>query len=361
MPDYYAILGVKQNATSGQIKLAYRRLALKYHPDKNPENQLAEERFVEIAEAYEVLSDPVKKSRYDNGLDFEFTQDHDPVREKRRPPPPHYYYKYKPEKKVYSRRDYMYATSAVTAIIVAAIVFPLYLLQITSEKYYNKAVSLYLAGRYYSALHNVDLSIKDFSNTNDEAYALASVILVHRLNKYDYAFKYIDKGLESTSEDSLESEFHYLKGICYAKTEQPELALQEFYQVLNTSINYDSTLFRSAVILTYEMSNLDSAENLLNRLLNRNNENYAANYFKGIIYEKKEEHSKAFETFTSLIGKSFNQAAVYYHLARSEINLDLADSACIHLKIASKQNLVEARQLMKLYCEQESIFMSPYD
>ena len=64
--DYYAILGVPRNATQEEIKRAYRRLALKYHPDRNPGNKEAEEKFKEISEAYEVLSDPQKRAIYDS-------------------------------------------------------------------------------------------------------------------------------------------------------------------------------------------------------------------------------------------------------------------------------------------------------
>ena len=63
--DYYKILGVSKNATAEEIKKAYRRLATKYHPDKNPGDKSAEERFKEINEAKEVLSDPKKKKLYD--------------------------------------------------------------------------------------------------------------------------------------------------------------------------------------------------------------------------------------------------------------------------------------------------------
>lgn len=63
--DYYKILGVNKSASVDEIKKAYRKLALKYHPDKNPNNKAAEEKFKEINEANEVLSDPEKKKKYD--------------------------------------------------------------------------------------------------------------------------------------------------------------------------------------------------------------------------------------------------------------------------------------------------------
>jgi len=62
--DYYAVLGVDKGASSSEIKKAYRKLALKYHPDKNPDDTAAEEKFKEAAEAYEVLSDDNKRERY---------------------------------------------------------------------------------------------------------------------------------------------------------------------------------------------------------------------------------------------------------------------------------------------------------
>ncbi len=63
--DYYEILGTNKTAKPEDIKRAYRRMAVKYHPDKNPGNKQAEEKFKECAEAYEVLSDPDKRKRYD--------------------------------------------------------------------------------------------------------------------------------------------------------------------------------------------------------------------------------------------------------------------------------------------------------
>src|SRR3954469_9200116 len=63
--DYYEVLGVTRSSTELEIKKAYRQMALKFHPDKNPGNKEAEEKFKEAAEAYDVLSTPEKKQRYD--------------------------------------------------------------------------------------------------------------------------------------------------------------------------------------------------------------------------------------------------------------------------------------------------------
>ena len=66
-PDYYKTLGVGKNASDDEIKKAYRKLARKYHPDRNAGDKQAEERFKEISQAHDVLSDPDKRKQYDRG------------------------------------------------------------------------------------------------------------------------------------------------------------------------------------------------------------------------------------------------------------------------------------------------------
>ncbi len=74
MKNFYHILGINRSATPTEIKTAYRKLAVKFHPDKNPNNSLAEEKFKEINQAYQVLSNPEKKKWYDYSIDYEAFQ-----------------------------------------------------------------------------------------------------------------------------------------------------------------------------------------------------------------------------------------------------------------------------------------------
>ena len=63
--DYYEVLGLSKGASESEIKSAFRKMAMKYHPDRNPGDKEAEEKFKEVNEAYSILSDPEKKSKYD--------------------------------------------------------------------------------------------------------------------------------------------------------------------------------------------------------------------------------------------------------------------------------------------------------
>src|SRR5258708_2792593 len=63
--DYYTVLGLSRDAPEEEIKKAYRKLAMKHHPDRNPEDKTSEDKFKEAKEAYEILSDPKKRAAYD--------------------------------------------------------------------------------------------------------------------------------------------------------------------------------------------------------------------------------------------------------------------------------------------------------
>src|ERR1700743_742315 len=72
--DYYQVLGVERTASADEVKKAYRKLAVKFHPDKNPGDKAAEDKFKELGEAYEIISNPDKRAAYDRFGHQAFTQ-----------------------------------------------------------------------------------------------------------------------------------------------------------------------------------------------------------------------------------------------------------------------------------------------
>ena len=83
--DYYEVLGVDRNAEGEEIKKAYRKLALKFHPDRNPNDKSAEEKFKELGEAYEILNDPQSRAAYDRFGHAAFGPARPPARRRRLP------------------------------------------------------------------------------------------------------------------------------------------------------------------------------------------------------------------------------------------------------------------------------------
>jgi len=112
MATLYHVLGLTKSATEAEIKSTFKALALKYHPDRNPDNPDAEDKFKEINRAYQVLSDPYKRYQYD--LSFQV----------RRPPPPRssyepFYYPPFAQKPRYAQREYQYGWKYVKAQVAA--------------------------------------------------------------------------------------------------------------------------------------------------------------------------------------------------------------------------------------------------
>ncbi|HAP63488.1 MAG TPA: hypothetical protein DCR93_29670, partial [Cytophagales bacterium] len=88
MATHYHTLGLDTTASAEEVRQAYRRLAVKYHPDKNPEDRVAEERFKRVNEAYQVLSDPAKKASYDLKINYQDAQQAYQTYQRYSPPPP---------------------------------------------------------------------------------------------------------------------------------------------------------------------------------------------------------------------------------------------------------------------------------
>lgn len=170
MKDYYKVLGVSSNADEKTIKKAYKQLAVKYHPDKNPDNQHAHDTFAEINEAYQVLSDPTKRSNYDfltrvdvSALEQAFAAAaSEPVQQKStpKPPPPVFARKvpYKPGKFVYA----IIAGAVGIMLLIGGFVY--FMGKVASEHNYELALAAFNGRNYSEAYYYLKIALEH----NDE-------------------------------------------------------------------------------------------------------------------------------------------------------------------------------------------------
>ena len=357
--NLYEILGIDQKASLQEIKMAYRRLAQKYHPDKNAGNKQAEKKFIEIAHAYKTLSDRASREYYDAQLKYgelaEMLADAAEELKRRRPPPPQFYRRYYQKKVEYTRRAYILGAVFVASLVLIAFLVPYFLLRTSSAMHYDKALGYYYNHQYLTALENVDMAIRDFGENNAEACALAGVILTYHLKDYKYSLKYIRKGLKFNPSDSLASELKYLEGVCLLHNDQIDAALTSLEEVGDYSRTYDSAWFQRGMILCFKQNKFDSAQSVFSKLISKNPGFDQARYYYAYCLQKRLKNQEAIEQYDKLIQRNYELPAVYYHRAKSEIKLNKMEEACSDLKYASSYNLQEAKQMYNLYCAPDSL------
>ncbi len=352
--NYYEILGVEKNAGLRDIKKAYHKLALRYHPDRNPGLPGADQKFIEISTAYQILSDPVERARYDKSLEEgsleQFMEYWEDLQAKRRPPPPPAYYRRRFTHVVYSRKTKFMGALIVLAIVFVAISIPLLLLRTASRQNYLEARILYGRKLYFEALQKYDRSITEMGWKNPEACAFAGYILTWNLKNPAEAIKYLKKGLRYHPNDSVASVIHYLMGINYIKMNNKKAAYGELSKVYPNSNFADSAAYRSGLILCLEQQDYRASLKIFRNLLYKNKNFDDARYFKAYCLQKTGYHREAIEELNYLLKRNYEPGAVYYHRARSEIKLKQTEAACLDLKKAMEFGVEEARELYVLHC-----------
>jgi curved DNA-binding protein CbpA len=351
MSNFYTILEIDQQAGPREIKAAYRRLAQKYHPDKNQGDERAAKKFVEVLEAYQVLSDPAARQQYDDKLQYGDYIELARALSRQRPyrPPPPQYYRYRPPVQ-YTRKAYILGGAFILGLVLVTLFVPFFMLRTTSERHYDLAMQNYHNQQYYAALDHIDLSIRDFGTKNAEAFLLAGEILVSQFDNYPYALKYLKKGLDSRPEPATASALHYYAGLSYFNLKKDDEALNHFEQVHADNRFYDSAQYHQGLITCFQHESPAEASDIFSRLLSRNPDYDEARYFRAYCRQQTGKHEQAIDDYEILLQRQFEPAATHYHKAKSELKLDRHTEACSDLQVAADYKLEEAQQLLELYC-----------
>ena len=265
MATYYEILGISEHASLQEIRAAFKKNALKYHPDKNPDNIYAEERFKELNNAYQVLSNPQKKAHYDLTLNYarfsylnqNYAQQtkYSPTSYRKPPPQPNYrYYRMRPQYNPrYDRIGNVWAMGLFITIVLFTTLYTSvnsYLdrqyresMKSETEQLFDQALSNYHSGDLNSTF--IILSKIDLEYTDRNVASFKQMVIDKILEKIDLLYKQesyheaIDL-LELLDENQrlLSLKYYFVLAKCYQYAEDFENAIRTFNYL--SSFNYST-------------------------------------------------------------------------------------------------------------------------
>ncbi|MDQ3393740.1 MAG: DnaJ domain-containing protein [Bacteroidota bacterium] len=354
--NFYQELQVPQGASQKDIKLAFRKLAKKYHPDKNEGNPQYEEEFKKINEAYHTLSDENKKRIYDMSL---FIQQNPSVIFNPNPaatasrytrPRPYQSYTTAPPT-TFSLKTYIQAAVFIAFMVVVVVLCISLLNRYSSYYYYQEAIKDYGKGNYASALSNLTFSIKDFGNQSPKASTLAAKILIYNAEDYKRAIDFLDNSIKNNEQDENLAEIYYLKGLSLKNLGIFGEAYENYNKSVHYDQRYDSSYYEMGEINTFVFQDYNQALFNFNKLLSINNLFSDAYLGKGICYQKLNEHGLAVMSFEKYISFNSSEGTAYYLKALSEIELNNKNLACQDLYLASELGIAEANDLINKHCK----------
>ncbi|MDX2301769.1 MAG: DnaJ domain-containing protein [Microscillaceae bacterium] len=243
MPTYYEILELDRNADKQAIKAAYKKLAMKYHPDHNPGSTTAEERFKQINEAYKVLSDATKKQNYDLGLEllkispYHYQQYQNNTYSTN---PPKTNTHYEPYVNTYDPANYVsnslkfkikiFAGIFLLCTTVLGLFFYRYITQLTANNHYQEALDFFEKEKYRASLVKIGY-VFEYQPNHLEAHILRAKINSEKYQNYVMAlgdYEFVIQKMKTPP-----AEIHYKIGKCYFHLYDFDKAIIEFEKAIN--------------------------------------------------------------------------------------------------------------------------------
>lgn len=353
--NYYRILGLDNFADTGEIKAAYRRLAKKYHPDRNTGD---DEQFKRINEAYHCLIDDEKRALLDEWLrmpSYRPTPDNG-RRYGRRYKRPQYagrpfYYTYK--KPTYSRKAKLYAALFTLAFAALCTLLPIGLMYKASDYAYEEALVYYRNHRMAEAVSSLGRAITFFGQRSGEACILGARIALYHYRNAAQAALFVKKGLKYGRDRQLRGELNYLRSKVLRVENKPDSALAALADASGFGYREDSIIYEKALIYVFYKGEFELAEGLFGRFLSEHSNHDDALFGKALSIQKQNRPLESIEVYDRLLGSNDRHAPGLFYRGHNRIVLGDTLGACQDFSAAHRLGYRAASVYLKLQCDRK--------
>ena len=344
--NYYQILGITSRASAKSIQKAFHGLAKEFHPDKNPNDPVASERFKLISEAYRTLSHPVRKKQYDLKLHYGFTPPQ-PVRK----PPPTRARMYRTSKRPFTKKAKILGLAAVIAILLAVLITSYALVRYNAEYNFQRGISHFENHKYSAAYFNMKQSLGPFNPYKAAAHLIMAEICYLQNANPILTQQHIDKAITAHPSDSILAHLYYLQGKLASKQEDFQSAYLSFEKAVYTRPVFDSARYQLGELDSFVFKRYDQGLTHYQSLIENNDRYFDAFLGAAYCHYQLGQYQAAINTIDHSLTLRSDIGMCYYLKGLCAQELNLPEIACENFSQATQLGVTAAFELSQTFCQ----------
>jgi curved DNA-binding protein CbpA len=368
--NYYNILGVSASATIREIKLAYKKLAIQYHPDKHQGNTFFEEKFKQVNEAYQVLSNPNKRAAYDLKLQYLLQmklrqqavhQQHyryqGPVRRPSSVSERHY----RPiPKSRFIRKDYYIVAAIFSGIIIFSLLLKLVMDHVTAVDRYKEALT-YIEQEKWSTAHSFLSEAIYFKPTYTAAYMKRAFIEMEVRQDYEAALSDLDASI--TNAEAKTAQMYYLRSKCNQELQNIMGAESDLTNAIRLDKKFALAYYERGMLRAVSLNKFTEAIQDFTNYLDTGVPNAAMRknslYYRGFCYYLTQQNTAALQDYRQVLKQDNKNARVHFLIGKVQVELDSTVAACRNFDKAFNLGYLSAMGDIQRYCRESETVSLP--